>query len=69
MTAQRFFSAPFTVFGNQRVALYIGGAYLVVRSSADQVRGFARQFDRLVRRAVISSDKVHVTLKELADAV
>ncbi|ABG30184.1 transcriptional regulator [Roseobacter denitrificans] len=62
------FSAPFTVFGNQRVALYIGDAYLVV-SSADQVRGFARQFDRLVRRAVISSDKIHVTLRQLADAV
>ncbi|MFK7871228.1 MAG: transcriptional regulator [Roseobacter sp.] len=62
------FSAPFTVFGNQRVALYIGGAYLVV-SSADQVRGFARQFDRLVRHAVISSDKIHFKLKDLADRV
>lgn len=62
------FSAPFTVFGNQRVALYIGEAYLVV-SSPDQVRGFARQFDRLVRRAVIGSDKVHETLRELAEAV
>ncbi|MFK7744969.1 MAG: transcriptional regulator [Roseobacter sp.] len=62
------FSAPFTVFGNQRVALYIGDAYLVV-SGADQVRGFARQFDRLVRRAVVSSDKVHETLTHLARTV
>lgn len=62
------FSAPFTVFGNQRVALYIGDAYLVV-SSPDQVRGFARQFDRLVRRAVIGSDRIHETLDTLADAV
>lgn len=62
------FSAPFTVFGNQRVALYIGDAYLVV-SSPEQVRGFARQFDRLVRRAVISSDQVHTSLRALADAV
>lgn len=62
------FSAPFTVFGNQRVALYIGGAYLVV-SSADQVRSFARQFDSLVRDAVVGSDKVHNTLNKLADAV
>lgn len=62
------FSAPFTVFGNQRVALYIGDAYLVV-SSPEQVRGFAKQFDRLVRRAVISSDEVHTSLLALADAV
>ncbi|MEM1352273.1 MAG: transcriptional regulator [Pseudomonadota bacterium] len=62
------FSAPFTVFGNQRAALYIGDAYLVV-SSPDQVRGFARQFDRLVRRAVVSSDRVHERLQALADAV
>lgn len=60
------FSAPFTVFGNQRVALYIGDAYLVV-SSPDQVRGFARQFDRLVRRALIGSEKIHETLRELAE--
>lgn len=62
------FSAPFTVFGNQRVALYIGDAYLVV-SGPDQVRGFARQFDRLVRRALIGSEAVHDTLRKLADAV
>ncbi|WP_227269134.1 helix-turn-helix domain-containing protein [Roseobacter weihaiensis] len=64
----RVFSAPFTVFGNQRVALYIGDAYLVV-SGPDQVRGFARQFDRLVRQAVIGSDRVHDTLIGLAEAV
>lgn len=64
----RVFSAPFTVFGNQRVALYLGDAYLVV-SSAEQVRDFARHFDRLVRHAVVGSDKVHQTLNDLADAV
>jgi hypothetical protein len=62
------FSAPFTVFGNQRVALYIGEAYLVI-SSPDQVRGFSRQFDRLVRQAVIGSDLIHSTLGDLAASV
>ncbi|WP_298916295.1 helix-turn-helix domain-containing protein [uncultured Roseobacter sp.] len=62
------FSAPFTVFGKQRVALYIGDAYLMV-SSPDQVRGFSRQFDRLVRRATIGSDRVHEVIEALADAV
>ncbi|WP_295311309.1 transcriptional regulator [Roseobacter sp.] len=63
----RSFSAPFTVFGKERVALYIGDAYLVV-SSPDQVRDFARQFDRLVRQTIISPDIVHITLDELAQA-
>lgn len=62
------FSAPFTVFGKQRVALYIGDAYLVI-SSPDQIRGFAKQFDRLVRRAIIGADRVHEMLSELADKV
>lgn len=62
------FSAPFTVFGNQRAALYIGGAYLVV-SGPDQVRGFARHFDRLVRQAVVGSDQIHQTLSDLAGSV
>lgn len=62
------FSAPFTVFGNQRVALYIGEAYLVL-SGPEQVRGFARRFDSLVRRAVIGADRIHETLKGLADRV
>lgn len=62
------FSAPFTVFGKKRVALYIGEAYLVVNSN-DQVRLFTRQFDRLVRRAIVGSDKVQETLSRLAEAV
>lgn len=62
------FSAPFTVFGKQRVALYIGDAYLVV-SSPDQIRGFARQFDRLVRRATTGADQVHEVLTDLAKQV
>lgn len=64
----RTFSAPFTVFGKKRVALYIGEAYLVINSN-DQVKLFTRKFDRLVRRAVVSSDQVHHTLSRLAEAV
>lgn len=62
------FSAPFTVFGKQRVALYVGDAYLVI-SSPDQIKGFAKQFDRLVRRAIIGSDKVHELLSGYCQAV
>lgn len=59
------FSAPFTVFGHQRVALYVGDAYLVVTERA-QVRAFAAQFDRLVRASVIDAAKVHETLAQWA---
>lgn len=62
------FSAPFTVFGKNRVALYIGEAYLTV-TARDQILTFVRRFDELVRRAVVSSDKTHETLKRLSDSV
>ncbi|MEM9357594.1 MAG: transcriptional regulator [Pseudomonadota bacterium] len=58
------FSAPFTVFGKQRVALYIGEAYLVI-TGQEQVRDFTQRFDRLVRAALISPDKVHRKIREL----
>ncbi len=62
------FSAPFTVFGRIRAAIYLGDAYLVV-SAAEQVAALTRLFDKLVRRAVIGPDRVHETLSQLADAV
>jgi transcriptional regulator with XRE-family HTH domain len=61
------FSAPFTVFGRIRAALYLGEAYLVV-TSAEQVHALTRLFDNLVRRAVTGPDRVHETLASLAEA-
>ena len=61
----KLFSAPFTVFGKQRVAVYIGEAYLVI-TVQEQVRDFTRRFDRLVRSALFSPDKVHKKLRELS---
>ena len=58
------FSAPFTVFGKQRVALYIGEAYLVI-TGQEQVRDFTQKFDRLVRKALVSPDKVHLRIGEM----
>ena len=60
----QIFAAPFTVFGKQRAALYIGDSYLVI-TSADQVREFTRKFDNLVRQALIGPDKVHQLLEDL----
>jgi transcriptional regulator with XRE-family HTH domain len=60
------FAAPFTVFGRIRAALYLGEAYLVV-TSTDQVNALSRLFDNLVRRAIVGPDRVHETLRELAE--
>ena len=62
------FSAPFTVFGRIRAAIYLGEAYLVV-TSAEQVHALTRLFDNLVRRAVTGPDRVHETLAALAAEV
>ncbi|MFK7940400.1 MAG: transcriptional regulator [Roseovarius sp.] len=60
------FSAPFTVFGKQRVALYIGEAYLVLTGRAE-INAFVDRFDALVRRALVSPDKTAEVLHALAD--
>jgi transcriptional regulator with XRE-family HTH domain len=51
---RRTYSAPFTVFGLYRVSIYFGNHYLVL-TATDQVRAFARHFDRLVRDAVVEA--------------
>lgn len=61
------FSAPFTVFGRIRAAVYLGEAYLVV-TSAEQVAALSRLFDTLVRQAILGPDRVHERLDELAAA-
>lgn len=59
------FSAPFTVFGRIRAAVYLGEAYLVV-TSTEQVAALSRLFDNLVRRAIVGPERVHELLSELA---
>lgn len=60
------FAAPFTVFGRIRAAIYLGEAYLVV-TSAEQVGALSRLFDNLVRQAMHGPDRVHETLRSLAE--
>lgn len=61
----KVFSAPFTVFGRMRAALYLGDAYLSL-TSADQIKFFTKRFDHLVRQSIVAPDVVHETLEELA---
>lgn len=60
------FSAPFTVFGRMRAAVYVGGAYISVTGPSD-VGYFTKRFDSLVRKSLIPPDRVHQTLRNLID--
>jgi transcriptional regulator with XRE-family HTH domain len=48
------FSAPVTVFGPQRAAIYIGRNYFVFRST-EHIRVLAQHVDRLIRAATITA--------------
>ncbi len=46
------YSVPFTIFGQQRAAIYIGDMYLVLNATA-AVRTLTRRFDDLIRVAQV----------------
>jgi transcriptional regulator with XRE-family HTH domain len=50
------FSAPFTVFGPKRAAIYLGDMYLVTHS-VEQIRELTARFDHLIRMAEIGPDR------------
>ena len=51
------FSAPYTVFGASRAAVYMGGLYLVL-NAVEPVRTLIRHFYGLVRGAEVEAGKV-----------
>lgn len=61
---RRLFSVPFTVFGTARVALFVGGIYLVFTWS-EHIRAMIRRFDELVRGAVVQPPDVAAFLGKL----
>lgn len=58
------FSAPFTVFGPKRAAVYLGDMYLVI-NSVEQIRELAARFDHLIRIATVSADRVPAFISQL----
>lgn len=62
------FSAPFTVFGAQRVAVFLGPSYLLL-NAASHVEMFARRFDDLIRGAVVQPHEFAGFLKDLTGRV
>lgn len=63
--ARRNFSAPFTVFGTRRAAVYLGDRYLVL-NSREAVAEMARRFDHLVRSATIHAHEASAHCAMLA---
>jgi len=59
------FSAPFTVFGPRRAAVYIGQMYLVFNTT-EHIRVLSRHFDNLIRAAVTQPPEVPALLARLA---
>jgi hypothetical protein len=62
---RQHYSAPITIFGQRRAAIYIGSAYLVLNTTGF-VQGLTHHFDQLVRHAVVRSHEVHAWLRDLA---
>lgn len=60
------YSAPYTIFGPQRVALYAGQMYLVFNTH-EHIRVLTRHFDDLVRAAVVNSTEAGGYLRRLRD--
>ncbi|MFZ1814592.1 MAG: helix-turn-helix transcriptional regulator [Rhizobiaceae bacterium] len=58
------YSAPFTVFGPKRAAIYLGDMYLVI-NSVEQIRDLAVRFDHLIRLSTIGPDRVASFIRQL----
>lgn len=52
--ARARYSAPYTIFGPMRAAIYLGGLYLVL-NTAQPIRTLTRHFDGLIRAAEINA--------------
>ncbi len=58
------YSAPFTVFGPKRAAVFMGEVYLVL-NSVDHIREMAAQFDQLIRVATVGPDRAAGFVRQL----
>ncbi len=59
------YSAPYTLFGPLRAALYIGDMFLVV-NSVEHIRALTAHFDNLIRMARFGPDRVAGKIVALA---
>ena len=62
----KWFSAPLTIFGPLRAAIYVGQMYFVFNST-EHIRVLAQHFDGLVRAAVVQPPEIVDLLGRLRD--
>jgi len=62
------YSAPLTIFGPQRAALYIGQMFFVF-NTIEHIRVLTRHFDNLIRVATVQPPDVGGVLRDLYDTV
>lgn len=51
---RRIYSVPYTIFGQKRVCIYLGGMYLVLNSD-ETIKMLTRHFGNLIRNAVVNA--------------
>jgi hypothetical protein len=61
----RSYSIPYTIFGPQRAAIFVGEMYLVLNAT-DHIRALTRHFDNLIRRAAVSAHESAAFIRALA---
>ncbi len=59
------YSAPITIFGPSRAAVYIGNMYFVFNST-EHIRALTQHFDNLIRGAIVQPPDVPRVLQRLA---
>ena len=62
------YSAPYTIFGRQRAALYVGQFYLVFNTT-EHIAVLNRHFDDLIRAAVVQPVELVPFLGQLRDSL
>jgi len=66
--ARQRYSSAITVFGLDRVVLYLGQMYIVL-SSNSHVLAFVEQFDDLIRAATVQPPDVPAVLRRLRSEI
>ena len=61
----RSYAVPYTVFGPQRAAIFVGDMYLVLNTT-EHIRALSRHFDNLIRRAVVNANESAAFIRTLA---
>lgn len=65
---QAAYSAPYTLFGPLRAAIYLGNMYLLV-NSVDHIKALTQHFDRLIRLATVGPDRAEEKIQSFLDTI